>query len=484
MSRKTRIVCTLGPASDSEEMIGKLMDAGMNVCRLNMSHGIYSEVAERIDRIKRLRTQKHLPVAILLDTKGPEVRTKLVKDGKVNVIAGEIFTLTTRDVLGDESQVSVTYPRLPQLVTPGSRILIDDGLLGMTVERVEDGTDIVCRVQSGGVLGNRKGISVPDVDLEMPAIGEQDRNDIIFGLAHGIDVIAASFVCRASDIHTIRKLCQEHGGSHVKIYAKIENRIGVNNFDEILEAADGIMVARGDLGVEIDMEEVPVLQKQFIRKCNMAAKPVITATQMLDSMIRNPRPTRAETSDVANSVLDGTDAIMLSGETAAGKYPLEAVQAMVRIATYTEEHALKNDVCQLIEADILCQAKTNRTIADAVSYSCVSMAHDLGAKAIITPSHSGTTARKVARFHPSCPVIAPTMFEQTFHQLALNYGVVPVMMELTVGTDDLINGSVRVARDAGLVKDGDIVIVVAGVPTGISGTTNLIKAHVVGQEEA
>ncbi len=483
MSRKTRIVCTLGPASDSEEMIGQLMDAGMNVCRLNMSHGVYSEVAERIDRIKRLRAQKHLPVAILLDTKGPEVRTRLVKGDKVTVNAGSTFTLTTRDVEGDASIVSITYPRLPQLVSPGTRVLIDDGLLGMTVERVENDTDIVCRVLSGGVLGNRKGISVPDVDLQMPAIGEQDRNDIIFGLAHGIDVIAASFVCRASDIHTIRKLCAEHGGSHVKIYAKIENRIGVNNFDEILEAADGIMVARGDLGVEIDMEEVPVLQKQFIRKCNVAAKPVITATQMLDSMIRNPRPTRAETSDVANSVLDGTDAIMLSGETAAGKYPIEAVNAMVRIATYTEQHGLKQNVSEKIERDIVSQS-SERTIADAVSFACVSMAHHLGAKAIITPSHSGTTVRKVARFHPACPVIAPTMFEQTFHQLALNYGVVPVMMELTVGTDDLINGSVRVAREAGLVKNGDIVIVVAGVPTGISGTTNLIKAHIVGQEEA
>lgn len=480
LSRKTRIVCTLGPASDSEEMIGQLMDAGMNVCRLNMSHGIYEEMAARIDRIKRLRARKHLPVAILLDTKGPEVRTRLVRDGKVTITAGSTFTLTTRDVEGDAQQVAVTYDRLPQLVTPGTRILIDDGLLAMQVERVDNGTDVVCHVLSGGVLGNRKGISVPDVDLELPAIGEQDRSDILFGIEHGIDLIAASFVCRASDIHTIRQLCREHGGEHIKIYAKIENRMGVNNFDEILEAADGIMVARGDLGVEIDMEEVPMLQKQFIRKCNVAAKPVITATQMLDSMIRNPRPTRAETSDVANSILDGTDAIMLSGETAAGKYPLESVRAMVHIATYTEAHG--SSACDKIETDILRQTQ-KRTIADAVSYACVSMAHDLGAKAIITPSHSGTTARKVARFHPNCAVIAPTIDEQTFHQLALNYGVVPAMMEMTEGTDALINDSVRVARSAGLVQDGDIVIVVAGVPTGISGTTNLIKAHIVGQEE-
>ena len=334
--RKTKIVCTLGPASDSVEMIGRLMDAGMNVCRLNMSHGSYEEQGERIERIKRLRREKNLPVGILLDTKGPEVRTKTVEGGKVTLEAGQEFTLTSREIEGSAEAVSITYPRMVELVSPGTRILIDDGLLDMSVVRVENGTDIVCRVTNGGALGSRKGISVPDVDLQMPSIGEKDRSDIIFGIEHGIDMIAASFVCRASDVLTIRQLCEENGGSHVKIYAKIENRMGVDNFDEILKVSDGIMVARGDLGVEVDMEEVPVLQKAFIKRCNVAGKPVITATQMLDSMIRNPRPTRAEASDVANAIIDGTDAIMLSGETAAGKYPLEAVKTMVRIATYIE----------------------------------------------------------------------------------------------------------------------------------------------------
>ena len=323
--RKTKIVCTLGPASDSVEMIGRLMDAGMNVCRLNMSHGSYEEQGERIARIKRLRSEKNIPVGILLDTKGPEVRTKTVEGGRVTLEAGQEFTLTSREIEGSAEAVSITYPRMVELVSPGTRILIDDGLLDMSVLRVENGTDIVCRVTNGGALGSRKGISVPDVDLQMPSIGEKDRSDIIFGIEHGIDMIAASFVCRASDVLTIRQLFEENGGSHVKIYAKIENRMGVDNFDEILKVSDGIMVARGDLGVEVDMEEVPVLQKLFIRKCIVAAKPVITATQMLDSMIRNPRPTRAEASDVANAIIDGTDAIMLSGETAAGKYPVESV---------------------------------------------------------------------------------------------------------------------------------------------------------------
>ncbi|MDO5378756.1 MAG: pyruvate kinase, partial [Clostridia bacterium] len=286
--RKTKIVCTLGPASDSEEMVAKLMDAGMNVCRLNMSHGTYEEQGERIARIKRLREQKKIPVAILLDTKGPEVRTKTVEGGKATLEAGGEFILTSREIEGDSRQVSITYPKMVELVKPGTRVLIDDGLLAMEVVRIENGTDIVCSVTNGGTLGNRKGISVPDIDLQMPSIGEKDRSDILFGIEQGIDLIAASFVCRPSDVLTIRQLCQDHGGGHVRIFSKIENRMGVDNFDEILKVSDGIMVARGDLGVEVDMEEVPVLQKQFIHKCNVAAKPVITATQMLDSMIRNP----------------------------------------------------------------------------------------------------------------------------------------------------------------------------------------------------
>ena len=476
--RKTKIVCTIGPSTDSEEMLSRLMDAGMNVCRLNMSHGSYEEHGERIARIKRLREQKGIPVAIMLDTKGPEVRTKLVRGEKVTLTPGSEFVLTTREIEGDEKGVSVTYARLPELVSPGTRVLIDDGLLSMTVREVRGGTDIVCQVVDGGVLGCRKGISVPAVDLQMPSIGEKDREDILFGIREGIDLIAASFVCRPGDVLTIRKLCQDNGGGYVRIFSKIENRMGVDHFDEILKVSDGIMVARGDLGVEVDMEEVPVLQKQFIHKCNVAAKPVITATQMLDSMIRNPRPTRAEASDVANAIIDGTDAIMLSGETAAGRYPIEAVNTMVRIATYIEEHQLTDNRRRLQQEAM--RSATARTVANAVSYSCCEMAHDLGAAAIITPSNSGTTARMVARFRPNCTIIAPTPNEHAFHQLGLSYGVVPAHMEMSGDTDELIEAAVDAAERMGLVKPGDVAIISAGVPTGVSGTTNLIKAHIVG----
>ncbi|MBP3428294.1 MAG: pyruvate kinase [Clostridia bacterium] len=477
LKKKTRIVCTLGPATDTDEMVSKLMDAGMNVCRLNMSHGSYEEQAVRIQRIKRLREEKNIPVAILLDTKGPEVRTKTLAAGKVELEAGQEFTLTSREVEGDNTIVSITYPRMVELVKPGNRILIDDGLLDMRVVRIENGTDIVCLTANAGVLGGRKGISVPDVDLEMPSIGEKDRADIVFGIEQGIDLIAASFVCRPTDVLTIRQLCEENGGSHVKIYSKIENRMGVDNFDEILKVSDGIMVARGDLGVEVEMEEVPVLQKMMIKKCMAAAKPVITATQMLDSMIRNPRPTRAEASDVANAIIDGTDAIMLSGETAAGKYPIEAVNTMVRIANYIEAQRNKDSARTAQE---LTRKAIQPSVGNSVSYAACEMAEALDAAAIIAPSNSGTTARMVARFRPDCPVIAPTTDEHTYHQLGLSRGVMPLRMEMCEGTDKLIRNAVDVAHKSGLVKTGDVVIVVAGIPTGVSGTTNMIKAHIVG----
>ncbi len=478
MIRKTKIVCTIGPATDSEEMIGRLMDAGMNVCRLNMSHGSYEEHGQRIELIKRLRREKKIPVAIMLDTKGPEVRTKTLSEGKVTLVPGQEFVLTTREVDGDAHEVGITYERLPSLLKAGDRLSIDDGLLSMVVRRIEKETDVVCEVLNGGVLGGRKGISVPDVDLQMPSIGEKDRSDILFGIEHGIDLIAASFVCRAGDVLTIRKLCADNGGSGIRIFSKIENRMGVNNFDQILKVSDGIMVARGDLGVEVDMEEVPVLQKEFIHKCNLAAKPVITATQMLDSMIRNPRPTRAEASDVANAIIDGTDAIMLSGETAAGKYPIEAVNTMVRIASYIESHQLNSNRYKLLQEAM--RSNTIRTVANAVSYSCCQMASDLNAAAIITPSNSGTTARMVARFRPHCPVIAPTPNEQAYHQLGLSFGVIPAHMEVSGDTDSLISSAVEAAEASGFVHPGDIAIISAGVPTGVSGTTNLIKAHIVG----
>ena len=472
---KTKIVCTIGPASDDPQMLSQLMDAGMNVARLNMSHGTYDEQKPRIDNIKRLRAEKRIPLAIMLDTKGPEVRTGMLRDGKVTLVDGEMFVLTSREVEGDDKTVSVTYPALCTHVCPGTRILIDDGLIGLEVVRVEGGTDIVCRVVEGGVLGSKKGVSVPGVDLEIPAISQKDRDDILFGIQNGIDLIAASFISRAADVMLIRKILEENGGEGIQIFSKIENRLGVENFDEILKVSDGIMIARGDLGVEVDMEEVPVLQKTFTRKCNIAGKPVITATQMLDSMMRNPRPTRAEANDVANSIMDGTDAIMLSGETASGKYPLEALSAMRRIADYVEERFSFKRMAELHDV-----SETGRSLTNAVSYACFTMAMDLNAAAIITPTRGGFTARMVAKYRPSCHLVATTDSERTYHQLAAVWGVHPLNMPSASNTDDMIQSSVDAVRDAGFLSDGDIAIISAGVPTGMSGTTNLIKVHVVG----
>ncbi len=473
--RKTKIVCTVGPASEDVQMLSSLMDAGMNVARLNMSHGSYDEQRPRIENIKRLRKEKNIPLAIMLDTKGPEVRTGVLKDDKVTLVDGETFVLTSREVEGDQKSVSVTYPALCTHVKAGTRILIDDGLIGLEVIRVEGGTDIVCRVVEGGVLGSKKGVSVPGVDLEIPAISQKDREDILFGIENGIDLIAASFISHASDVMFIRKLLEDNGGENIQIFSKIENRLGVDNFDEILKVSDGIMIARGDLGVEVDMEEVPVLQKAFTRKCNIAGKPVITATQMMDSMMRNPRPTRAEANDVANSIMDGTDAIMLSGETASGKYPLEALNAMRRIANYVEERFSFKRMAQLHDV-----SETGRSLTNAVSYACYTMAMDLNAAAIITPTRGGFTARLVAKYRPSCHLVATTDNEKTYHQLGVVWGVQPVHMPSAGNTDDMVQSSVDAVRDAGFLSDGDIAIITAGVPTGVSGTTNLIKVHVVG----
>lgn len=473
--RKTKIVCTVGPASEDVQMLSGLMDAGMNVARLNMSHGSYDEQRPRIENIKRLRREKNIPLAIMLDTKGPEVRTGVLKDDKVTLVDGETFVLTSREVEGDQKSVSVTYPALCTHVKAGTRILIDDGLIGLEVIRVEGGTDIVCRVVEGGVLGSKKGVSVPGVDLEIPAISQKDREDILFGIENGIDLIAASFISHASDVMFIRKLLEDNGGENIQIFSKIENRLGVDNFDEILKVSDGIMIARGDLGVEVDMEEVPVLQKAFTRKCNIAGKPVITATQMMDSMMRNPRPTRAEANDVANSIMDGTDAIMLSGETASGKYPLEALNAMRRIANYVEERFSFKRMAQLHDV-----SETGRSLTNAVSYACYTMAMDLNAAAIITPTRGGFTARLVAKYRPSCHLVATTDNEKTYHQLGVVWGVQPVHMPSAGNTDDMVQSSVDAVRDAGFLSDGDIAIITAGVPTGVSGTTNLIKVHVVG----
>ena len=473
MIRKTKIVCTLGPASDSEEMISKLMDAGMNVCRLNMSHGSYEEQGARIDRIKRLRREKNIPVAIMLDTKGPEVRTKTLKADKVTLQAGQEFILPSRDIEGDETQVAITYPRMVELVHPGNRILIDDGLIALDVKQIKGGTDIVCSVVNGGVLGGRKGISVPDVDLQMPSIGEKDRSDIIFGIEKGIDLIAASFVCRPSDVLTLRKLCADNGGSHVQIFSKIENRMGVNNFDEILKVSDGIMVARGDLGVEVDMEEVPVLQKQFIHKCNVAAKPVITATQMLDSMQHNPRPTRAEVADVANAIYDGTDAVMLSGESAAGKYPVKTVQTMAEIVEETETHIDYETLFRKEEFQI-------KNMVDAISHATCCMACDIGAKTIVVSSLSGATVRMVSRFRVPVDIVGMATNERVWYRLALSWGVQPILCEETfTSTDVLFYNALHAAKKAMHLHKGDNIVMTAGNTNGASGNTNLIKVETI-----
>ena len=422
MIRKTKIVCTLGPASDSEEMISKLMDAGMNVCRLNMSHGSYEEQGARIDRIKRLRAEKNIPVAIMLDTKGPEVRTKTLKGDKVTLQAGQDFILTSRDIEGDETQVSITYPKMVDLVHAGTRVLIDDGLIALDVKQIVNGTDIVCTVINGGVLGGRKGISVPDVDLQMPSIGEKDRSDIIFGIEKGIDLIAASFVCRPSDVLTIRKLCADNGGSHVQIFSKIENRMGVNNFDEILKVSDGIMVARGDLGVELPAEAIPNTQRRIVEKCICAKRPVIIATQMLYSMVKSPRPTRAEVSDVASAIYERVDAVMLSDETAMGDFPVESVETMARIAREIERD--ETHFKPMIDMDMV---SVNHEITAQLARSAVRASTNLPIKYVVLDTKTGRTGRYLAAFRGQKTVMAVCYQLHAQRILALSYGVVPIL---------------------------------------------------------
>ncbi len=470
--RKTKIVCTMGPNLFEKNLIAPLMLAGMNVARFNFSHGTYESHKHYFDEVCRIRDELGLPVATLLDTKGPEVRVCAFKEGRVELKAGQMFTLTAKDIEGDDKRVSITYKNLYQDVKVGASILIDDGLIGMTVERIEDG-DIVCRVNNGGVVSNNKGVNIPNVHLTMPFISEKDRNDIIFAAKNGYDFIAASFTRCADDILQIRHILQENGGSDINIIAKIENMEGVENIDEILRVVDGVMVARGDLGVEVPLEDVPALQKELIQRGIAAGKPVITATQMLDSMMKNPRPTRAEATDVANAIYDGTSAIMLSGETAVGAYPVEAVKTMVRIALRAE-------------ADIrnirgFSRANTTSTdVTNAISHATVTSAHDLNASAIITVSKSGSTVRILSRYRPACVIVGCTTSKQVWRQLALSWGTVPLMIQEESNTDDLFEHAVDAAVNAGIVRDGELVVLTAGVPLGISGTTNLMKVHVVG----
>ena len=470
--RKTKIVCTMGPNLFEKHLIAPLMKAGMNVARFNFSHGTYETHQHYYDEVCRIRDELGLPVATMLDTKGPEIRVRSFKNGRVTLQNGQLFTLTTDEVEGDEERVSITYKELPQDIAVGSSILIDDGLIGMQVERI-DGADIVCRVLNGGVVSNNKGVNIPNAHLSMPFISEKDHQDILFAIKNGYDFIAASFTRCADDIMQIRHILQENNCHTINIIAKIENMEGVENIDEILRVVDGVMVARGDLGVEVPLEDVPSLQKKLIQRGIAAGKPVITATQMLDSMIKNPRPTRAEATDVANAIYDGTSAIMLSGESAVGAYPVEAVETMVRIALRGEADM---DYIRRFSRD----TSASTDVTNAISHATVTSAHDLNASAIITVTKSGSTARILSRYRPACVIVGCTTEKHVWRQLALSWGTVPLMIAEESNTDDLFEHAVDAAVQNGLVHDGELVVLTAGVPLGISGTTNLMKVHVVG----
>ncbi|MBQ6807496.1 MAG: pyruvate kinase [Lachnospiraceae bacterium] len=468
--RKTKIICTMGPSTDNEEVLKQLMIEGMNVARCNFSHGSYEEHKKRMDMIKKLRKELKKPIAILLDTKGPEVRVKQFKQGKITLQEGQLFTLTSEDVEGTEEKVSVTYSRLYEDLEVGMKVLIDDGLIEMRVEKVEQ-TNIICRVINGGVVSNNKGINVPDVNLSMPYLSEKDREDILFGISQDVDFIAASFVQCKDDILQLRKLLDKNGGEEINIIAKIENVQGVENIDEIIEVSDGIMIARGDMGVEIPYEEVPVIQKMIIKKVYGMGKQVITATQMLDSMIKNPRPTRAETTDVANAVYDGTSAIMLSGETAAGAYPVEAVKTMVKIAERTEQDVDYRK--RFFNHD----RKANPDITDAICHATCTTAHDLNAKAIVTVTKSGRSARMISRYRPASDIISCATTEKVCRQLNLAWGVSPLVIKEEKEVFDLFNHAISAAEKIGLLKKGDLTVITSGVPIGMSGTTNMIKVQ-------
>ena len=470
--RKTKIICTLGPSTDKDGVLRELIANGMNVARFNFSHGSHEEHKGRLDLLKSLREELGKPVAALLDTKGPEIRLKDFKNGTEMLEAGQTFTLTTRDVEGTKEICSITYKDLPHDVAPGGTIMLDDGLIKLQIQTVND-TDIVCTVLNNGKIKNKKGVNVPGVHLSMPYMSQRDKDDIIFGIQQGYDFIAASFVRTAQDVYDIRNLLNQYD-SNIRIIAKIENREGVNNIDSILAAADAVMVARGDLGVEIDFTELPGIQKTIIERSFSFGKPIVTATQMLDSMMVNPRPTRAEISDVANAIYDGTSAIMLSGETAAGAYPVEALKTMSAIAerTETENHA---------RVEYLTEATNGKiSVSDATAHAACLTAKDVNAAAIVTVSESGTTARLLSKYRPQQPIIACVMKEQVQRQLSLSWGITSLMMPLAHSTDELIEMSTALAKENGFLHNGELAVVTAGVPVGISGTTNMIKIHMVG----
>ena len=470
--RKTKIICTLGPSTDDPAILRELMLSGMDVARINMSHQNHDAHRARIEMVKTLRDELHRPVAILIDTKGPEIRLGTFAE-KVTLRAGDSFTLTTDPVEGTAERASVSFAGLPGDVQAGSHILIDDGLIDLIVRQTTD-TDILCEVQNGGVVSSNKGINVPGAALSMPFMSERDKADIAFACEIEADFIAASFTRRASDVLQVRQELERHRNHSIRIIAKIENAEGVDNIDDILKVSDGIMVARGDMGVEIALEEIPSIQKTLIHKGYNAGLQVITATQMLDSMMKNPRPTRAETTDVANAIYDGTSAIMLSGETAAGAYPVESLRTMARIAERTERdinYKKRFSSRELQDAP---------NVTNAISHATVTTAHDLGATAIITVTKSGTTARMISKFRPDCPIICCTPTPSVLRQMNLSWGVIPLMAEEKTNMDELFDHAVDCAVGAGYLTSGDLVVITAGAPLGISGTTNLLKVHLVG----
>ncbi|MFB4210671.1 pyruvate kinase [Shouchella sp. JSM 1781072] len=475
--RKTKIVCTIGPASESVDQLVSLIDAGMNVARLNFSHGDFEEHGARIRNIREASEKAGKTVAILLDTKGPEIRTQTVENGAIELEKGQELVVSMEEVVGTTEKISITYPGLVNDVHAGSILLLDDGLIGLEVKEVRN-QELVTVVMNSGTLKNKKGVNVPNVSVNLPGMTEKDAADITFGVEQNVDFIAASFVRRASDVLEIRELLEKNGAADIAIIPKIENQEGVDNIDEILEVSDGLMVARGDLGVEIPAEEVPLVQKQLIVKCNELAKPVITATQMLDSMQRNPRPTRAEASDVANAIFDGTDAIMLSGETAAGDYPVESVQTMHNIASRTEQ-ALNYE--QMLSKK---SKESKQTITSAIGQSVAHTASNLDATAILTATESGHTARMTSRFRPKSPILAITSNERAFRKMALVWGVTPLLGKQASSTDEMLDLTVEAAIGSGHVAQGDLVVITAGVPVGETGTTNLLKVHVLGEVKA
>ncbi|MCH5267821.1 MAG: pyruvate kinase [Lachnospiraceae bacterium] len=470
--RKTKIICTLGPATDKDGVLERLIQEGMDVARLNFSHGTHEEQKERLTKVRLLRERYGRPVATLLDTKGPEIRVRDFKEGKITLHAGDSFILTGREVAGDENIVSITYPDLVKDVQVGQRILIDDGLIEMEVEKI-DGLDIHCLVKNDGAVSNHKGINVPGIHLSLPYISEGDKSDILFGIEQDVDYVAASFVRTADDVLEMRKLLNDNGGEEIRIIAKIENGEGVDCIDEIIEVADAIMIARGDMGVEIPTEDVPVIQKMIIKKVYEAGMQVITATQMLDSMMHNPRPTRAESTDVANAIYDGTSAIMLSGETAAGMYPVESLQMMVRIANRTEGDIDYRK--RFFQRD----RKADPDVTDAICHATCTTAHDINARAIITVTKSGRSARQISKYRPDCDIIGCAITDKVYRQLNLSWGITPVLLQEKKDVFELFEHGICVCQRMNLVDHGDTVVFTSGVPIGMSGTTNMIKVQTV-----